>query len=228
MRKRLHQIWVTDTPIPEHIEQYMSDLASGLPEDWEYIKWTDENLPKMVYRHWSPGFQDAFNRETKGAMKADLLRVWILIHYGGIYLDADFEHVGGIETIDVDWDNIEGVLLFHKKDNPTWGMDNTMPNGCWGLSEGSKLGEWLKASVEEAVIKHKGPIWLGPSWLGEQVRSFVGVELDTPHEEVGAALAERGYAYLPFSDFEKTAYRHHDLFSWEWDDKLKGKPKPKQ
>lgn len=224
MEKTIHQIWITDTPQPEVVKQDLFDIIKGLPDTWQHRMWTDLNIPSM-----SPGFIDAFGRETKGALKADVLRVWLLAEYGGIYLDADFRHIGGIGVYnDIDWDNIEGIFWFHQMPNPEWGMDNTLPNQSWGLKAGSELSIFLKAAVEQAVIKGKGPVWLGPSWLGEQVRSFVGADLKTPHEEVGAALAKKGYLYIPFSDLEKRAYRHHALYSWEWDDKLKGKSKPKR
>lgn len=222
MEKTIHQIWVTDAPQPELVRSDVLSLIKALPTTWKHRMWTDVNLPAM-----SPGFGDAFSRETKGALKADVLRVWLLAEYGGIYLDADFQTIGGIGVYDdIDWDGIEGCFWFHRHADPTWKMDNTLPNQSWGLKAGSELGIWLKAAVEQAVVNQPTEvIWLGPSWLGEQVRKFVGADLETPHEEVGAALAEKGYLYIPFSDFEERAYRHRSLYSWEWDDKLKGKPK---
>ena len=48
---------------------------------------------------------------------------------------------------------------------------------------------------------------------------------DNSAEEVKEKLAKKGYLYVPYSDLEARAYRHKSLYSWEWDDKLKGKPK---
>ena len=231
MERILHQIWITDTPQPEDIKQHIFGVIKGLPDTWQHRMWTDVNLPTM-----SPGFLDAFGRETKGALKADVLRVWILAELGGVYLDADFQPIGGIGVYnDIDWDGIEGIFWYHENPQSVWGgmgarpqlpMDNTLPNQSWGLKAGSELGIWLKAAIENAVVdRPDGLIWLGPSWLGEQVRKFVGGDLKTPHEEIKEKLAKKGYLYLPYSDLEARAYRHCALYSWEWDDKLKGKPK---
>ncbi len=153
-----------------------------------------------------------------------------------VYLDADLDPIGGIGVYDdIDWDGIEGIFWYHENPKSAWGgmgtkpqlpMDNTLPNQSWGLKAGSELGIWLRAAIEKAVVDRPGGlIWLGPSWLGEQVRKFVGADLETPHEEVKEKLAKKGYLYVPYSDLEARAYRHKSLYSWEWDDKLKGKPK---
>ena len=94
------------------------DHTDGPPrQPWKHRMWTDVNLPAM-----SPGFGDAFSREPKGALKADVLRVWLLAEYGGIYLDADFQTIGGIGVYDdIDWDGIEGCFWFHRHADPTWG-----------------------------------------------------------------------------------------------------------
>jgi len=83
--KKIHQIWVGPSPIPQKSIQFIENIKSLHP-DYEYRLWCDsdltpENFSNLDYIHSTPVY----------AQKADIMRYEILYKHGGIYLDIDFE-----------------------------------------------------------------------------------------------------------------------------------------
>lgn len=95
--KMIHQIWI-GTSIPPILKKYMSTFKNmkgyyykvwmtkdlheaNFPKTWKYIK-PLLHAPKPVY-----------------AMIADLMRLEILYHHGGVYVDTSFEAVKHLDTI---------------------------------------------------------------------------------------------------------------------------------
>lgn len=81
--KIIHQIWLGG-PLPQNLEYWMNSWMSL--QGWEYKLWTDkdvENL-EMVNR-------DLYDKSKNFAQKSDILRLEILAHIGGIYVDTDFQ-----------------------------------------------------------------------------------------------------------------------------------------
>jgi mannosyltransferase OCH1-like enzyme len=78
----MHQIWLGGEP-PTLLHTWLEGWRAHHPE-WEYRLWTDENRPSLRN-------ETAFLRAPSLAMKADLLRYELLLDWGGVYIDADFE-----------------------------------------------------------------------------------------------------------------------------------------
>jgi hypothetical protein len=78
----IHQIWLGGEP-PTQVRTWLKGWCNHHPE-WEHRLWTDENRPSLRN-------EAAFLRAPSFAMKADLLRYELLLDWGGIYIDADFE-----------------------------------------------------------------------------------------------------------------------------------------
>lgn len=78
--KIIHQIWLGPHERPV---EWMETWREKNP-DWEYKLWTDDNLPRLFN-------QEPFDKIQAFSGKADILRVELLYHYGGIYLDSDCE-----------------------------------------------------------------------------------------------------------------------------------------
>jgi len=82
--KVLHYVWLSGSPKPQDITSCIESWKEILP-DYEIREWKMQDFPmeKMPY----------FVLETisvkKWAFTTDYLRLWILYHKGGIYLDSD-------------------------------------------------------------------------------------------------------------------------------------------
>lgn len=147
--KIIHQIWLG--PLEPPVEAMNS--WKNLHPDWEYILWTEKNLPALKN-------QDAFERSERYAQKADILRYEILFNYGGIFVDAD-EHC--IKKIDPLFEKIfeQNCECFasYEKENST-----LVANGIMGCT---KKNSFMKKMVDEINIEQEGYAWeiVGPQYL---------------------------------------------------------------
>jgi mannosyltransferase OCH1-like enzyme len=81
----LHVIWV-GSRVPAHIDYAWSMWESALPKKtWDVLRWTDDTLPTgflSVLR-----YARALGLPPRGI--ADLLRLYVVALYGGVYVDSD-------------------------------------------------------------------------------------------------------------------------------------------
>ncbi len=82
--KKIHYVWLSGSPKPEDITTCIKSWGEILPE-YEVREWTmkDFNLEDM------PGYVKEAIEQKKWAFATDYLRLYILYHEGGIYLDSD-------------------------------------------------------------------------------------------------------------------------------------------
>lgn len=174
-------------------------------QDLEYMIWTNENLPDLP-DNIKKLYQD-FELKKDYAHQADLLRIYVVAKYGGIYLDVDFKLVNGFDRKLFDYD---GFFCYHG------GNDWTMPNGIFGGSKDSEIMNYLVSEID-----HTKSGWYGPSWLGDTVKKYFGFQRETPHEEVDKKLQEINIKYLTFQRLENEMIRHLALYSWGPENKKK-------
>lgn len=95
--KIIHQLW-KDKDIPDHLklmQQSVLDHHSG----YQYMFWTDKDLDGFLQVYY-PG---VWNFYTTGfeyiIQKIDFIRLLLVYHYGGIYIDLDSLCIKNIEDI---------------------------------------------------------------------------------------------------------------------------------
>lgn len=85
--KTIHYIWLSGDPYDKVTSKCIKSWKNVL-HDYEIIKWDYEKCKDIIS-------QNTFAREAysvkKWAFVSDYLRLYILYHYGGIYMDADVE-----------------------------------------------------------------------------------------------------------------------------------------
>lgn len=112
--KKIHYCWISGDPYPEQIRNCVQSWKKYLP-DYEFILWdanrvkkefqsfrvsdkTDENYNKL-YEGVTDG--NLWLKQTitlkKYAFAADFIRIYSLLKYGGVYLDADVELVNSLD-----------------------------------------------------------------------------------------------------------------------------------
>lgn len=203
MEKIIHQIWVGPYEMPVREQGFMKELRDKNPT-WQHVLWSNKNLPKLPENIQI--LFDQFEKQKDYAHQADILRVFLLKEYGGLYMDVDFKCSEGFDSSE--FHKYDGLFCYHG------GNDYTMPNGVFGSTKGSNLINYLTELID---IKKGG--WYGPSWLGDSVKSYLNLPRETSHEIVKTKLNEININYLLFPELENKHIRHHALYSWSPENK---------
>lgn len=85
--KVIHYIWLGTRPLDKVSLKCMKTWDKYLP-DYEVRKWGDEECKKIIAANRYA--QQAYDAK-KYAFVSDYLRVYILYHYGGVYMDTDVQ-----------------------------------------------------------------------------------------------------------------------------------------
>jgi len=98
--KLIHQIYWdfsgNNKPPSTKWQKFSKSWKQKFP-DWKYILWNEktcQNLLKIYY----PWFLSKYNSYTLPIQKTDVIRPFILYHYGGMYVDMDYECFYNFET----------------------------------------------------------------------------------------------------------------------------------
>ena len=81
--KIIHYTWFSGDPFPQLIQDCIDSWHRYMPE-YEYILWDSEKI-KEIHSQWL----DECITQRKWAFAADLVRMYAVYQYGGIYLDTD-------------------------------------------------------------------------------------------------------------------------------------------
>lgn len=84
--KIIHQTYKT-SQVPEKW-QATHQTVKDLHPDYEHILWTDEMARDFISEHYS-WFLPTFDSYPYNIMRADVIRYFVLSHYGGVYIDLD-------------------------------------------------------------------------------------------------------------------------------------------
>lgn len=90
--KTIHQIWIGGT-LPEKYKGLQRTWQEKHP-GWEYRLWTDADLAAFPFTD-----RARFERAVSIGEKADIFRYEILYHYGGLYVDTDFECLRSFDNV---------------------------------------------------------------------------------------------------------------------------------
>lgn len=111
--KIIHQTYKTDE-IPK-IWQNGQSKCINLHPDYRYIFWTDKKADLFIEKKYS-WFFTTWNSYHYPIQKADVIRYFVLYHYGGIYIDLDNECLRKL-------DPLLSASAFLRKTKPT-GISN--------------------------------------------------------------------------------------------------------
>lgn len=161
--KIIHQIWVGPNAIPEKIQNCINSVKYHFP-DFEYIFWDNNTIPNMpsnvaeqYHKYGSLGIN---------AFQADVLRLYVLNQYGGIFLDADF---------------FVRQNFYHVIKKPFWCIiTNTRTrtyvyNGLFACEAKNPILEKLLSEMKDEPLGGKGLQGHGPLLFSKYIRQFVGI-----------------------------------------------------
>lgn len=119
----LHRIWLGAKSLPTEFASFGETWTRYHP-DWEMRLWTDENLPPLTN-------QALFDEAPSFAAKADILRYEILLRFGGVYVDTDFECLKSIEPL---LDGVDCFVAQQKDIDADFGKFCYMNNALMGAA----------------------------------------------------------------------------------------------
>jgi hypothetical protein len=91
----IHRIWLADdSPIPPSYEAYWNSWRMKHP-GWSMVTWTSSNLVEFI--RLLPN-RDLLLHAESFAELSDVARVDILLEFGGLYVDTDFECLRSFES----------------------------------------------------------------------------------------------------------------------------------
>jgi len=191
--KIVHQIWL-GSPLPLQYKKWMQSWMKWC--GWDYILWTDEEVGSFHLYN-----QDLFDTARSYGEKTDVLRLEILLHYGGLYVDVDFECVSQ-EIFDELGDSFDFYAGFEPIDH---GIINGIPKICNAIIAAAPYhpliknliiqmkSNWMKYLNETGVQK------AGPDYFSRMILDYEKGVLHTP-ETRGNNTAYRNI-YLPCTFF---------------------------
>jgi len=85
IEKTIHYVWLGSRDVPEKFTPFIKGWKTLHP-DWEIVKWNEENFDCQG-NAW---IKNAIEQKNY-PLAADVMRSWILLNHGGVYLDTDIE-----------------------------------------------------------------------------------------------------------------------------------------
>ncbi|TID18145.1 hypothetical protein CANINC_003886 [Pichia inconspicua] len=157
--KIIHQTYKSNN-IPNHWKNGQFQCQS-LNNDYQYILWTDEMARDFIVQNY-PWFTKTFDSYKFNIERADVIRYFILYHYGGIYIDLD-------DTCLRNLDPLLNYPAFVRKTIPT-GISNdvlgAIPNHPFYNKVIKNLKHynrnWLVPYI--TVMFSTGPLFLSVMW----------------------------------------------------------------
>ncbi|MET9524767.1 glycosyltransferase [Streptomyces coeruleorubidus] len=92
----IHQTW-KDADVPAQWKKWADSWCLHHP-DWGYRLWTDSDNRAFLQEHY-PWFLPVYDGYAEPIMRADAIRYFLLDHFGGLYVDLDFECLRPVDEI---------------------------------------------------------------------------------------------------------------------------------
>ncbi len=97
--KIIHQIWL-GSPFPEEFKALQQSwIDYHLDRGWVYKLWTDEDVAQLQLHN-----QEFYDATDNYGVKSDILRWELLYHFGGVYIDTDYECLRALDELHYTYD----------------------------------------------------------------------------------------------------------------------------
>lgn len=210
--KIIHQIWL-GSPIPAKYFAWMSTWMHW--HGWEYKLWTDENIQSFPLYN-----QELYDKATNFGEKSDILRLELLLHYGGIYVDIDFECVNPsvFDEINRSFDFFIG---FEPIDHGTLDGMYKLCNAILGATPHHPIINNLVVNMRSNCIKHQHDTVVqktGPDYISRVIFDYEKGSLSFPENKWNNSQYRNMYLpctfLYPFSEPDiRSARSHEELIS---------------
>lgn len=131
--KKIHYCWFGGNPLPDLAKKCIESWKKFCP-DYEIIEWNESNFDVNCNAYVKEAYQ-----AKKWAFVSDVVRLYALVNYGGIYMDADVEVLKPLDS-----------LLTHEAFSG-FESDTAIPTGIMACCKGQAL---FKELLEEYNTAH--------------------------------------------------------------------------
>ncbi|MGW9136562.1 glycosyltransferase [Streptomyces sp. NPDC055681] len=216
----IHQTW-KDTDVSPEWQKWADSWRIHHP-GWGYRLWTDADNRAFLQEHY-PWFLPVYDGYPEAIMRADAIRYFLLDHFGGLYVDLDFECLKPVTEILDGHDLVLGrepdahtrLLLARRR-----GFDRIVGNAFIA----SRPGHPLWAHVHRRLVAtHKLPSTLdvtGPFFLTRAIDSAPEPESITVLDPEVLYPEVSPYATEMFgpqeADYDRAYAVHHWSDSWAY------------
>lgn len=199
--KNIHTIWVGPNEMPYRERGLRPHMKEMHPMYGHYL-WRDENIQ---FAGMPPNMQKLYDihyNDKKWAFAADVLRLWVVYKYGGVYMDVDFDFQKPLD----DLLDHSAFICYH----PTQPNDHTVVNGVFGAEEGHQM---MKALVDEV---QDSAWWVGPEMVGRTIKKWLNMPYEVQHYLFKERMEnEHDIQCVDWKLFDSEYAKHLALYSWK-------------
>ncbi len=166
----IHQTWKTET-LPDDYARHRATVRTHHP-DWQHWLWTDADNRRLIAEHY-PWFLPTYDGYKHNIERVDAVRYFMLLHYGGVYIDLDMECLKPIDPLLAEGDVHLSLLAAPTID------DTIIANALMAAPPGhaffgyvtKRLSHLIERDVTFADVFNN----TGPDMLTKQVRLFENI-----------------------------------------------------
>lgn len=210
--KIIHQIWVGPYRVPKREQKLMMEIKN-IHSDWTHMYWTDENVKSLNMPEHIQKSYDFWVERDDYVAQADILRLFVVKKFGGIYLDIDFKVVSPNGFNDIDLLSYDAFFCYHDTDN----IVETFPNGIFGSSVDSKIFSYL---CDNILINS----FHTPHKLATDIKKYYNVPNNIIHTGENGILEHfkrDNIFFMTWENFHNNYFFHHALYSHAIENKRK-------
>jgi mannosyltransferase OCH1-like enzyme len=167
--------------------------------DFNYYFWNDNNLPELP-----KNLKKIYDSYKEPAIKADLLRMYVVHKLGGIYLDADFKTIDGFYSNTIPYKECDGFVVY----NDSYKM-SALANTIFGFKKDNIL---LEHMISNIIYEQQ---WIGPNWWSQTICKYLELDFnESTVEELKEKLHSINLRVVHWKDLEDNCFKHEALASW--------------
>lgn len=157
--KIFHRIWLGRRPMPPQMIRW-GDSWTRFHPSWTMRLWTEDNLPPSRY-------PDAIKNSVNVSQQANIYRYEIMLQYGGIYVDTDFECLKNLEPLIQDLDFFTAYQITSPKYQVH--REHMISNALFGCTPGHPILQELVDDIPKTDVTIG--FALGPPFLTTHINN---------------------------------------------------------
>jgi hypothetical protein len=208
MEKNIHQIWIGPFEMPDR-EKKLVEKIKILNPDYQHILWTNDNLPPI-----NDTLQKKINwfyEIENYAFAADILRIFLVKEYGGLYIDVDWQPYKSFS--DLKLENHDGLIIYHR--------EYTSGNELFGCKSNSGFIDYIFDRVMDSIYTAEfTPYWfnfyLKEYFKVKSIEDYNSEDCKIVGEQWLSAMDDQNIKHLQRQEeFENIYMNHLGLHSWD-------------
>jgi len=165
----IHQTWKTKE-MPEEYQLYQQSWRDNNP-GWYLLVWSDADAEEFLETNF-PGMLETFHSYPYSIERADAIRYFILLAYGGVYADMDYECFEPLDNYIHSMQSPVGLITPSNQRFSNSLMISTANHSFWNYVV-EQLPEALEASNKQGLYKDNHVLQsTGPHFINKRAYSF--------------------------------------------------------